>query len=316
MSLELAPSFDLVVAAEATLALHSKTFRLASLFLSRRARQESAVLYAFCRMADDTVDEAKSEEEARLELERIRHMLLEQSSASPLVGAFLDLAELRQFGTKPALELLRGMEGDLDVVRVKDRHELELYCYRAAGTVGEMMTGVLGVRDPVAKGPAIALGQAMQLTNICRDILEDAGRDRVYLPEDLLASVGLGGLEIVRALCAGSLTPSERKALLLVVTKLLGRADELYRFARRGYRFLPFRARVAIAIAARLYQGIGHRILAGEDPTRGRVVVPRWQKFKLIFWGLSDAFRSLVEGTVDVRIDAEETATAWAETRR
>src|SRR5690606_23084968 len=135
---------------------------------------------------DDTVDEADDENEARQRLVLIEEMLGGTRAPSPIVAAYIALMEAADIGLAPARDLIAGARSDLQAVRMRTDEEFLQYCYRVAGTVGLMMCGVLGVRDVGARRHAIDLGIAMQMTNICRDVLEDAKRDRVYLPEGRL----------------------------------------------------------------------------------------------------------------------------------
>lgn len=147
-----------------------------------------------------------------------------------------------------------------------DDAELVRYCYRVASTVGLMMCGVLGVRCREALPHAIDLGIAMQLTNICRDVAEDAARGRVYLPAERLRSAGIDPEDVVR----GTADP-ERVAS--VVRSVLALADRYYRSADGGMRDIPWRFRPAILVASRTYRAIGVR-LRRRRPTAGRTVVP------------------------------------------
>lgn len=261
--------------ARALLRAKGRTFWLASRLLPPRLRDEVAVLYAFCRVVDDAVDEAPSPAvagEAALQLARE----LEGESPRPEVAAFRALAAQRGLELRFARELLDGVRSDLGRVRIEDDAGLLRYAYLVAGTVGAMMERLLGATDERARAAAIELGIALQLTNICRDVREDAGRDRVYLPATRLRAAGLDPDLVARGEVEG-------ERLAPVVREVLALADEHYRAARAGFAFLPWRARAAVAVAARLYRQIGVRLLArqGADPLRGRVVVPALQKLGL-----------------------------------
>ncbi|OQX69792.1 MAG: hypothetical protein B6A08_02610 [Sorangiineae bacterium NIC37A_2] len=265
------------------LAKHAKSFRWASLFLPQRARRDAAVLYAFCRRVDDIVDEGKSREEAARELDAVEAELRSSAPTDPLVARFRRLALGRGFGLRPALDLIAGMRGDLGRVRVRSAEELELYCYRVAGTVGLMMTRTLGAHQPEAQHYAVSLGMAMQLTNICRDVAEDARRDRVYLPASELRRQGLGPNSIF-ILLQGESDGGGSARLADVVRSLLSRAEDLYSFASHGFRLLPFRARLAVVTAALLYRRIGHELLDKQrgNPLLGRAVVSPFTKVRLV----------------------------------
>jgi phytoene synthase len=173
-------------------------------------------------------------------------------------------------------ELIDGMISDLGVVRVQSDADLIQYCYQAAGTVGLMMCSVLGVRDPRALGRAVDLGIAMQLTNISRDVLEDARASRVYLPADRLRAVGVEPEQLID----GS---ADALGVSLVVNDVLAVAEVYYRSADEGIGFLPARARWAVLVASRLYRGIGRRLRRRHksNPLLGRVVLPWFVKLAL-----------------------------------
>lgn len=250
-------SFELVVHGRETLRRHARSFRLASLFLPGASRDDAALVYAYCRELDDAVDEAPTEDAARN-----RVALAEQG---PVARAFREVAERRGFDPAIAQHLVAGVRADLGAVRMANDEALLRYCYQVAGSVGLMMCGVLGVRDERAWPHAVDLGVAMQLTNICRDVLEDAHRDRVYLPRERLERVGLTPEDVI----AGRVEPAR---LARVVDDLLVLADAHYRSAEDGMPFIPWRSRLAIVVASRLYRGIGVRLRRrhGCNPLHGR----------------------------------------------
>jgi phytoene synthase len=267
---------------EALLARQAKSFRWASWFLPARMRRDASIVYAFCRMLDDAVDGALSPAIARHRLDEIKDMLRPGGTPDALVAAYLEAARRLQFGLEPAWELLAGVESDLDAVRIADDAELLTYCYRVAGTVGLMMCGVLGVTEKSARTHAVDLGIAMQLTNICRDVLEDAALGRVYLPKARLVGRGLrdDAVEPTDLLTANEAT---RDAVSGVVLGLLADAERLYTLGARGFPHIPIRPRLAIVVAATLYRAIGRRLRrSGGDALAGRTVVPGWHKVLLL----------------------------------
>jgi phytoene synthase len=223
---------------------------------------------------DDSADEAVSVTEAKRALDELEAMLKRRVDPSPLVSAYLALAERRGFGLDPAFGLLQGVRSDLGRVRVESDEELLTYCHRVAGTVGLMMSGILGATSATALGHAADLGIAMQLTNICRDVLEDAQLGRVYLPRCRLNEAGIESEDLVSGRAPRE--PKLRRSVAVVVCDLLEMADSYYARGRAGFRFLPVRARLAIAVAAALYQGIGHRLRDrhGSDALGGRTQLP------------------------------------------
>lgn len=272
----------LVARSEQTLAVGSRSFSFAARFLSRSRRLDAAVVYAFCRTVDDLADEATDQKRARRQLSLLREDLRASQPAIPIVGAFREVAERRRIDVDAAVLLVDGVTSDLVRVRVEDDEELIRYCYMVAGTVGVMMCGVLGVEDDRALPFAIDLGIAMQITNICRDVAEDAARGRVYLPEHRLAATG----ESSQALVTGR---ADRGRIAGVVCSLLDLAEEYYASADAGMRYIPVVPRAAILIASRLYRAIGRKLVKvrGGDALAGRTVVSRLEKIVLAAGGLA-----------------------------
>ncbi len=271
-----------VTSARAVMRQKGRTFWLASRLLPAGLLDDVAVLYAFCRAVDDAVDEATSDAAAAAQAERLAREL-EGDAPRPEVAAFLDLAARRGLDLRFARELVAGVSSDVGSVRLESDAQLLRYAYLVAGTVGGLMVRLLGANDERALAPALELGIAMQLTNICRDVAEDAGRDRVYLPGERLVDAGLSFDDVLRG-------GADRSRLAKVIREVLSEADRHYEAARAGLRFLPWRARMAVAVAARLYRQIGVRLLAAQqgDPFAGRVVVPWQQKLRLAVSALFD----------------------------
>lgn len=263
----------------------ARSFWAAARFLPADVRADVAVLYAFCRTIDDAADEATDPASALAAVARLRQELTGAITPSPLMAAYLEVAERRQLPLECALMLLDGVSSDIGAVRIADEAELLRYSYRVASTVGLMMCRVVGCRDAGAAPFAVDLGIAMQITNIVRDVAEDARRDRVYLPADLLAQYGVNA-EQVRD---GTI---DRGLLRRVTLDLLALADRYYASAEQGVRLLPAHSRIAVFVASRLYAAIGRRVRrTGHDPLAGRVVVPTWEKAIWIASGLRESLR-------------------------
>ncbi|HEU0029231.1 MAG TPA: phytoene/squalene synthase family protein [Kofleriaceae bacterium] len=270
------------LAARATIAHHSKSFALASRLLDARTRDHAAVVYAFCRRADDAVDDVPraAAGAALATLERELADIYAGAPIDPVLAAFAEVVRARAIPRRYPAELLAGMAMDATGTRYTTLAELHAYCFRVAGVVGLMMCHVFGVRDDAALVPAARLGVAMQLTNICRDVAEDWARDRLYLPDELLARHGAGGLagELHRPLPA-----STQPAIAATVRELLALADLHYRAAEPGLPALPWRAALAVRAARSVYAAIGDRVCAVDcDVTAGRAVVPRATKLALV----------------------------------
>lgn len=270
-----------VLESRSVLSKHSKSFRWAAWFLPADAQDDAAVVYAMCRLIDDLADEQPDAPKAKQELEVLRLELLGERDPRTLTMAFLDVVHRRDMELGYVFELIDGVLSDLDEVRVETDEELLRYCYRVAGTVGLMMCSVLGVRDRRALAHAIDLGVAMQLTNICRDVLEDANDDRVYLPQHRLQDRGTSTHELLR----GQADPG---AVSAVVCDILALAEVYYRSADLGMAYIPARSRLAIVVAARLYRAIGVKLLSmGGHALAGRTWVGSGSK---IGWTLNAAF--------------------------
>jgi phytoene synthase len=263
---------DIAAESVQVLAQHGRSFRWASFFLPAERRAAAAIVYAFCRLVDDAMDEAPSAADGASNLARIEAELRGELPARPLISTFLEMCERWDIPLGAAHELIAGVRSDVGDVRLKDDRALLRYCYRVAGTVGLMMCGVLGVTDPQARAHAVDLGVGMQLTNICRDVAEDARMQRVYLPAERLEAAGGGQA----ALLAGEAAPAP---VVAVVADLLALAERYYESADLGMRYIPLRSRLAILVAGRIYRSIGWRLLrGGGDPLQGRTVVPWTEK--------------------------------------
>lgn len=253
---------------------HAKSFWLASLFLPADRRDDAAVVYAFCRLVDDSADEAPSLAAADRALAQIEAELNGVAVARPIIQAFLEVVERLHLPLKAAKDLMLGVRSDLEAVRVPDDWHLAQYSYRVAGTVGLLMCGVLGVRDVKAYPFAVELGIGMQLTNICRDVLEDARRDRVYLPQSRLEALGSSAQDVL----SEGVSQEVRSK---VVGQLLDCADICYERAYYGMHFIPFRTRIAIVVASRVYRAIGHKLRSTHhcDPFHGRTIVSGFMRW-------------------------------------
>lgn len=250
----------------------ARSFSLATAFLPPATQDAVAVVYGFCRLADDLADEVRPASAARRRLDLLEAELLGFAPARPVVAGFRMLAEREGVPLSAARTLLRGVRLDVDDVELADDVALLRYCYRVAATVGLMMNPLLGVRDPAGEAAAVNLGLAMQLTNIVRDVAEDAANGRVYLPASRLAAHGT-----TPAAVRDGTAP--RHAVRAVAHELLAMADTLYRNADQGLAYIPLRARFGITAASRLYASIGWRMQrCAHNPLDGRTVVPRYEK--------------------------------------
>ena len=170
----------------------------------------------------------------------------------------------------PMQQLLDGLISDLDHQIIGDEPNLIRYAYLVAGTVGLMVCDVLDVDAPVARKAAVNLGIAMQLTNIARDVHDDAVAGRRYLPATWWDAAPAD---------IAAPSPDMQRNGAAAVLRLLDLADGYYASAQCGFAFLPLSSRIGLAVAARVYRGIGAELRRrGGAFHQGRVYVPRWRK--------------------------------------
>lgn len=240
---------------------HSRTFSAAAAWLAPDTFDEIATVYRFCRTVDDLADDHADP----VALSRIAAELRGEAEPGELVGSMLALRS-KGVPMDAAVQLVEGCRTDLGLVRLPDERALVRYGYLVAGTVGRLVCPLLGVTDPRAIAFAVDLGIGMQLSNIARDVGEDAARDRVYLPATWLAEAGLSDRDV--------LLGGQDEAVHGVVGRVLDLAERYYASAELGFAYLPFRARVAVAMAAHRYRAIGRLVRSrGAVAVRDRSVL-------------------------------------------
>lgn len=256
----------------------SKSFSMASLFFSEKEKIASWKLYSWCRHSDDLIDEAPDRLIMAKRLTYLREQTQSLSHRKPsdfYMNGLYEVIHSFQLPLKYPLDLLRGMEMDVAGRRYQNMRELEEYCYCVAGAVGLMMCHILGIRDEVALSHAVSMGNAMQLTNIARDIWEDHQRGRLYLPLEWLEEKGIGEEDI--------LEERNQRFLIEFQERLLKRSDELYEEGMRGLRFLSLRSSWAVLIAAMIYSDIGRVIRTNPiSSLKTRAIVSRPRKMFLV----------------------------------
>ncbi|CAN5876956.1 phytoene/squalene synthase family protein [soil metagenome] len=258
---------------------HAKTFYFASQCLPRSTRKHAYAVYGFCRWADNAVDDAADVDDAARRLEDARRALLlaySNAPATPGILAFRETVFQRSIPKHLFDDLLNGMAMDLHIIQYEDFEALDRYCYRVAGVVGLMMTHVLGYRDAKCFPQAIALGRAMQLTNILRDIREDLERGRVYLPQDELAHFGIDSEQLT----SGRVDDRFRSLMRFQIDRTRAFYDE----AEQGIPFLiGSTSRLTVRVMSRLYGGILDEIEAiGYDVFQTRAHVSTARKLRLL----------------------------------
>ena len=176
---------------------------LAFIMLPREKREAMAALYAFCREVDDVADEeSRPVQERQTSLaawrDDIRKACRRDAPVMATNKEFQPVIQRYQLPFELFDELIRGCEMDLDTTRYETYEALELYCYRVASVVGLLSIEIFGYRDPGTKDYALALGKALQFTNILRDVGNDAQRGRIYLPQEALQHFKVQPEEILR----------------------------------------------------------------------------------------------------------------------
>ncbi len=276
----------------------SKSFSLAARLFDPATRDAAFFLYGWCRYCDDQVDTIGRCETPDVLLDRVTALKERTAAAFGLVPqnepAFIALQYIAHRYAIPAhyaLELIEGMAMDARGTRYPTLKELLLYCYRVAGTVGLMMTHVMGVRDERALRNAADLGIAMQLTNIARDIIEDVGLGRVYLPLAWLREAEIVPRDID--------APRHREKLATLTVRLLHEAERYYRSGDEGLWQLSFRSACAVAAARAVYSEIGRQLIArGVRAWDERTYVGGTRKISGVLGALASLIRSVPARTV------------------
>jgi phytoene synthase len=265
----------------------SKTFFAASRVLPARVRAPAAALYAFCRVADDAIDLSDDHDAALADL-RTRLDAVYAGTPGPALADRALACVVRSAAIPRALldALLEGFAWDNAGRRYETLADVHDYGARVAGTVGAMMSLVMGTRGERALARACELGVAMQLTNIARDVGEDARNGRLYLPRQWLREEGVDADAWLAA-------PVFNAGIARVVKRLLDEADRLYRRAEAGVAELPRDCRPAIQAARLVYAEIGREVeAAGLDSISRRAVVPGRRKLVLMARATSTVLRA------------------------
>lgn len=254
----------------------SKSFHAASMLLPRDVRAAAYALYAFCRVSDDAVDEGADPQAALIDVRRrLRQAYAGEPDPTSVDRAFAWVLEAYAIPFEVPAALVEGFEWDAQGRRFETLEDLKAYAARVASTVGVMMTLVMGVRSREALARACDLGLAMQLTNITRDIGEDARAGRCYLPSAWLRETGLTPDDL------GGLSEADDRVRGLT-ERMLDTARPLYKSGLSGIALLPEGCRPAIRAAAAIYAEIGAEIArAGHDSVSHRAVVSKRRKIAL-----------------------------------
>ena len=246
-------------------------------FLPPLKRRAITALYAFCREVDDVVDECKDPEVARTSLNWWRQevaRLYHDTPQHPVTRALKPLLADFDLAEEHLIEIIDGMEMDLDRVQYDTFSQLSLYCYRVASVVGLMAAEIFGYRDRRTLKYAHDLGMAFQLTNILRDVREDALRGRCYIPADEMAQFGVSLEDIVQA--------NKHEGVQQLLALQAERAEHYY---DKAFAELPEADRLSQLsgiVMAEIYHALLQRIEAEGYPVlERRVRLTLWQKLWL-----------------------------------
>ncbi len=250
----------------------SRTFFAASLVLPAAIRAPATALYAFCRMADDAIDQGRDRDMALRDLHARLDLIYQRRPADDATDrAFAGVAARFSIPKAIPAALFEGFSWDADNRRYESISQLTDYAVRVAGTVGLMMAMVMGVQDRALLARACDLGVAMQLTNIARDVGEDARNGRLYLPLQWMREAGIEPE-------AWLSRPVFDAALAGVIRRLLETADVLYEHSEAGLCRLPRACRPGMYAARMLYAEIGHEVARRRFDSVSQRAVVRWPR--------------------------------------
>tara|TARA_Y100001936_G_scaffold60983_1_gene60051 strand:- start:1915 stop:2793 length:879 start_codon:yes stop_codon:yes gene_type:complete len=236
-----------------------KSFYWASFFLPKKSRENAGILYSICRYFDDIADKNNEDKTTYLEgtIKEIKN------NKSNKVNIFLQKNNIHQ---SIFIDLIEGLITDQRNTKIQNKDELIKYSYHVAGTVGLMMSKIIGVKHDMGARSAIDLGIGMQLTNIARDVYEDAKIKRIYLPANWITNISLNDLGATHAL---SLEQDEKIAN--AIHEIINLSEQFYKNGFAGLKYIPLSTRLAIFIAANVYRGIGIKIKKNKKYIRKRV---------------------------------------------
>ena len=231
---------------------HAKSFYFAGLLLDKNTLNDASILYAFCRQLDDAADEGTNN------LAKLNYLIEDykkNSSENIVNNTFKKLKDKYELDQIFIDDLMKGIKADLSFEQPRDFNDLIIYSYQVAGTVGGLMAKILGANDQNAWKFAIDLGIGMQLTNIARDIKEDAINKRIYIPKDMLGDITHQNI----------LNDSNKEQVFKATESILKIADQYYESGLQGIFHIPNKNKFSIFVAAHLYRSIGNKVLKNKS---------------------------------------------------
>ena len=244
-----------------------KSFYWGSFFLPRKLRNNVATLYSICRYCDNIADHDNKDRSPQLK-KLINEIEINKENK---VNKFFNenKIDLSIFD-----DLIKGLITDQSLIRIQNERELVIYSYRVAGTVGLMMSKVIGITNPKSTSAAIDLGIAMQMTNIARDVHEDAKMNRIYLPNIWIPNIDLNFLNGKK-----KLNSKQNEVISGAIHNIINLSEKYYNNGFSGLKYIPFKKRLGIFIAANVYRGIGIKIKrSGKNYLKKRIYLNFFEK--------------------------------------
>tara|TARA_B100000575_G_scaffold33063_1_gene22242 strand:- start:928 stop:1809 length:882 start_codon:yes stop_codon:yes gene_type:complete len=253
-----------------------KSFYWASFFLPKKSKKNAGILYSICRYFDNIADN-NNEDKTNF----LKHSIEEiKNNKNNKVNIFLHKNEINN---SIFIDLIQGFIFDQRKIRIQNKEELIKYSYHVAGTVGLMMSKIIGVRNEKASKSAIDLGIGMQLTNIARDVYEDSKMKRIYLPADWIPGISLHNLNN-----SDGLSSEKNAKISNAIENVIGLSEKFYKNGFVGLKYIPFSARLGIFIAANVYRGIGIKIRSKKKKyNKDRVYLNTFEKLIITIKSIS-----------------------------
>ena len=258
---------DLQLNSSADLRKEGKSFYWASFFLPKSYKKNAGTLYSICRYFDDIADKYSEDQTIYLKsaIEEIR------TNKDNKVNIFLKKNGINNL---IFIDLIEGLILDQKKIRIQNKEELIKYSYHVAGTVGLMMSKIIGVKHEKAAKSAIDLGIGMQLTNIARDVYEDSKMKRIYLPANWIPDISLKNLADPH-----NKTSEKDEIISNAIHEVICLSDKFYENGFAGLKYIPLSSRLGIFIAANIYRGIGIKIKSNKKKYfRERVYLNLFEK--------------------------------------
>ena len=243
---------DLELNSSVDLKRDGKSFYWASIFLPKNYKRNAGTLYSICRYFDDIADKHSEDKTSYLKnsIEEIKN------NKSNKVNIFL---ERNKINNSIFIDLIEGFIFDQKKIRIQNKEELIKYSYHVAGTVGLMMSKIIGVKHEKAAQSAIDLGIGMQLTNIAREVHEDSKMKRIYLPANWIPNISLNNLRNI-----DETSFKKDETISNAIQKVISLSDKFYENGFAGLKYIPLTSRLGIFIAANVYRGIGIKIKSNK----------------------------------------------------